>query len=171
MDIIEAQYTQATSLLNYLREQGELSHFSFAETNLTKNFLLQCSSFHENTILSLLREFSEKNSLDNKLAEFIRNYVLDGRQYFKLIGVGKNNNLNKFLSLFGTEFKESFIEESTSNSLLDEGIKGFIEMFRLRGLIHKNLAIYSLENTLKDIYEIHRKAKYFIDYLRKKLLA
>lgn len=168
MGIIDDQYTQAKSLIKYLTDKNEISLLSYAEVNLTKNFLLQCTSLHEDELMGILRAFADK-SADPKLSEFVKRSILDMR-YFRIF-FNENNNINKFLGFFGDEFKELFIAEINRNDSLDVGVKSFIGLAKLRELIHKNLATFSLDKTLDEVYQMHNETLVFILYLKQKLLS
>lgn len=168
MDIIEDQYTQAKALLKYLTDKEEISLLSYAELNLTKNFLLQCTSFHEDELMGILKSFADK-STDKRLSEFVKHSLLDMR-YFRIFFT-ENNNINKFISFFGEDFKETFTKDINGNEALDKGVKSFIGLAKLRELIHKNLATFSLDKTIDEVYQMHNETMRFVQYLKETLLS
>lgn len=167
MGIIDEQYAQANNLLKYLKDNNEISLASYAETNLTKNFLLQCTSLHEEELMNILKEFADK-SPDKRLSEFVKRAILDMR-FFRIFFT-ENNNINKFLSFFGEDFKVVFTANINDSDLLDKGVKSFIGLARLRELIHKNLATFSLDKTMDEVYKMHSETIVFIQHLKSKLL-
>lgn len=171
MGLIDDQFSQAQKLKTYLIEKSEVSFLSYIEPNLAKIFLLQCASFHESEVLEILKIFSSEKSKSPKLSNFVTKFMVE-RQYDKLfMWEQSNKNVNKFLAFFGQDFKEECLTEIENNAVLEDGIKSFIEIGSLRNtLIHNNLANFTLNKTIEEIYEMHNKAIIFIQYIKNKLL-
>ena len=168
MVLIDDNYNQAKSLMEYLTNNRELSMLSYIEPTLRKNFLLQCASFHEDEIMELLKEFATTHGQTEELVNFVKRFLIE-RQYDRLIDF-KNNNINQFISLFGDNFKVLFLRDISSIDSLSVGVSSFLELGRLRNLsIHGNLANFNLDLTIDDIYRKHNEAMVFIQHLKTKL--
>jgi len=170
LTMIDTQYSQAHELFRYLTENSEISMLTYIEPVLKKNFLLQCASYHENEIMEILRTFAKNKSSDQKLAKFVRNFMIE-RQYERLF-IWQQSNVNKFFSYFGAEFKDECKEDVDRNEVLSGGINCFIQIAESKNnLIHNNLVNFSFEMTIDEIYNCHNKAMIFIQYLKNKLLT
>ena len=82
-------------------------------------------SYFEHEITEIIINFIKTKSNDNTyIFSFIKIKAID-RQYYTYFD-WKENNINKFLSLFGKEFKDDIKEEIEANTRLDISIRAFI---------------------------------------------
>lgn len=99
---------------------------------------------------------------------FVRNKGLE-RQYHTLFSWEKSN-ANSFFGLFGTDFKDYMTSQVKNDQDLDDSIKAFLRLGETRNeLVHGNFAIFPLERTAEQIYELYRQASLFVDLLPLKL--
>lgn len=112
----------------------------------------------------------EKNSGNNPMIiSFVKNKALE-RQYHTYFDWKSAKSANKFFSLFGEEFKKQASGDVKDNSELEESIRAFLEIGNLRNeLVHGNFAVFPIEKTVEEIYELYHSANQFIDYLSSKL--
>ena len=167
---MDEQYKQAKDLFKYLTEKGEISMLAYVEPTITKNFLLQCASFHEAEVLEILKTFSELKSMDERLSTFVKNFLIE-RKFNRLFN-DNQRNVNQFLGFFGEDFKQGCLENLRGDEVLKKGSEEFMELIKLRNqMIHRNLTTYNLEKTIDEVYALHNGATIFVQYLRKKLLT
>lgn len=152
-------------LKNFLLINGELSYQNMIEENLKKSFLLLCASYHENRICHCIENLLINKSRDEKIIHFAKNKGIS-RQYHTYFDWDKSN-ANKFLGLFGTEFKELVTNDINSKTELKEAIKAFLEIGNERNMmVHENYLDYSLTKTFEEIEALNDKALFFIRYLQ-----
>lgn len=170
MALIDDQYRQAKEIVKYFTDNKQISMLSFLEPTLTKNLLLQSASLLETEIMEVLKVFSNTKSSDDKLSNFVNNFLLE-RQFNRLFNENQRN-VNQFLGFFGEDFKNKCIKDMDDNELLKNGAESFMELIKTRNyMIHKNLANYNLEKTIDEVYALHNSAVIFMQYLRTKLLT
>jgi hypothetical protein len=168
MDIVESLYQEIVDLDNYLLNNREISLRITADSNLRKSLLLASASFFEERIIELIVKFARKASNDEKLVFFIQKKALS-RQYHTLFSWDQSN-CTSFLILFGEEYKRIFSDMVTNDEELDKSVKNFLEIGNERNrMVHQNFGQYSLEKTSKEIIELHKSAKNFLNKLEESL--
>jgi len=167
--IIDKIYSDYSVLLDYLESNKEISLRNDADNNFKKILLLSIASFFEHEITEGLLRFISKNSNNNQMIySFAKRKGVD-RQYHTYFD-WPERKANKFYSLFGDEFKKDIEKEIKSNELLRNSAKDFLEIGFIRNeLVHENFAVFPLDKTAKDIYNLYESAIIFVDYLMKKL--
>lgn len=170
MDIVESLYSQARDLDAFLLSNQEISLKVYADSNLRKSILLASASFYEKQICDLVLDYAKKCTSEEMLVHFIENKAIS-RQYHTFFD-WKNKSCNSFYGLFGEEFKNKFSAMVKSNSALDESARAFLEIGSERNrMVHQNYGGYTLEKTIDEIYEIHKKARYFVEEIKSSLMA
>jgi len=169
-DIVGMRYKEFKEMIDYLETNKEISLKIIADDNLKKVLLLSVASYFEDEIRAILLSFVEKNSGNNPMIiSFVKNKALE-RQYHSYFEWKSAKNANKFFSLFGEKFKKQASGDVKDNSELEKSIRAFLEIGNLRNeLVHGNFAVFPIEKTLEEIYELYRSANQFIDYLSSKL--
>lgn len=186
---VEQLKNEYKAIEEYLLEKKELSLTNDLNKHLRKILILSAGSYFEGRITTILSDFVRlKSSGDERIVNFLEKQAISGK-YFQLFDWGKQNQIdnpgkgaNKFLSLFGDDFKKqvnSDIEIENSDTeerkmekkKLDEAIKAFIEIGHLRNIIvHSNFAEYVYEQKTPDeIFTLFQKAEPFLNYLTEKL--
>lgn len=167
--IIDKIYNDYSILLDYLELNKEVSLRNDADSNFKKVLLLSAASFFENEITEGLLKFIRSNSNNNDMIySFAKRKGVD-RQYHSYFD-WRERRAGSFYSLFGDEFKKEIERELYSDELLRKSAKDFLEIGFIRNeLVHENFAIYPLDKTAKDIYDLYKSATIFVDYLMKKL--
>ena len=168
-DIIRQRYKEFKDMIDYLETNKEISLKVVADDNLKKVLLLSAASYFEDEIKDIILSFVEKNSNDNSMIKsFVKNKAVE-RQYHKYFD-WRARNANRFFSLFGEEFKDHAEGDVKGNPELEKSIRDFLEIGNLRNeLVHGNFAVFPIEKTVEEIYELYRSAHQFIDYLSSKL--
>ena len=168
-DIVGTRYKEFKEMIDYLETNKEISLKIVADDNLKKVLLLSAASYFEDEIKDIILSFVDENSNDNSMIKsFVKNKAVE-RQYHRYFDWSAKN-ANKFFSLFGEEFKKRASGDVKDNSELEESIRAFLEIGNLRNeLVHGNFAVFPIEKTVEEIYELYRSAHQFIDYLSSKL--
>ena len=172
----------------HLESTKEISLLSNYTNTFRKVLVLSSGSYFEDRITSILMEYIDKcSSGDVRIRNFIYNQAISGR-YHTLFAWGKQNDpanpekkANKFYSLFGPEFadiikkdlNEPYTKFGDRKEDINNAIQAFLELGHLRNIIvHSNFAEYSYDQkTPEEIYELHKKANLFVDYVQKHLLS
>ena len=168
-DIVGTRYKEFKEMIDYLETNKEISLKIVADDNLKKVLLLSAASYFEDEIKDIILSFVEKNSDNNPMIKsFVKNKAVE-RQYHTYFDWSARN-ANRFFSLFGEEFKNCAEGDVKDDSDLKESIRSFLEIGNLRNeLIHGNFAVFPIEKTVEEIYELYRLAHKFIEYLSSKL--
>lgn len=168
-DIVRQRYKEFKDMIDYLETNKEISLKVVADDNLKKVLLLSAASYFEDEIKDIILSFVEKNSNDNSMIKsFVKNKAVE-RQYHKYFD-WRARNANRFFSLFGEEFKDHAEGDVKGNPELEKSIRDFLEIGNLRNeLVHGNFAVFPIEKTVEEIYELYHSAHQFIDYLSSKL--
>jgi hypothetical protein len=167
--IIDRLYKDNQELLAYLVEKGEISFQSNVEDNVRKTLLLSAASYFESTIMDILISFFQELTNNSELTiKFIQNKALQ-REYSKLFK-WDGNNANMFFAFFGEGFKDFMKAEVKKDKQLEEAIRAFLKLGNSRNeLVHENFAIFPLQNTADEIYELYKQAALFVKILPEKL--
>lgn len=166
--IIDRIYVENTALIEFLEEAKQVSFKIDAELNFKKGLLLSIASLFEVQITELLEDFIGRCSNKNPfVVSFFKNKALK-RQYHTLFSWA--NNANDFFSLFGNDFKVKMKARVKEESKLEEAVKSFLELGRLRNqLVHNNFAEFNIDKTAEELYKAFGKANYFIEEIEKEL--
>ncbi|PXF60982.1 MAG: hypothetical protein C4B59_06430 [Candidatus Methanogaster sp.] len=168
-DIVGTRYKEFKEMIDYLETNKEISLKIVADDNLKKVLLLSAASYFEDEIKDIILSFVEKNSGNNLIIiSFVKNKAVE-RQYHTYFDWSARN-ANRFFSLFGDGFKDQASEDVKDNSELEKSIRAFLEIGNLRNeLVHGNFAVFPIEKTVEEIYDLYRLAHQFINYLSSKL--
>ncbi|KLT71998.1 hypothetical protein PL75_10610 [Neisseria arctica] len=178
---IYSNYRKDEDLLNkLLPDNPDLASFiSDYRLLFGKNLIVLCANFFELYTLDYLPNFLAKN--DELLCNFIKKQALD-REYHKLFD-WKVSNANKFLRLFGDNFKEKIEEEIKNDLQLMDKQNQFMKLGKLRNdLVHEGFKseivtgmtideIWAMFNSSCDFYEFILKSlemereEYFNDFM------
>ena len=153
-------------LINYLEKPETLSCFIDLSDNYRKILLLSCASFYESQITELIKDFVRRNSsTDTRIFEFTNNRAIS-RQYHKFFSWNEHN-INNFLGMFGSEFKDKIAREIRNNDDLQKYVRAFLEIGRERNkMVHENFLEYKLDKTFQEIINLHNDAIKLIEYFK-----
>ncbi len=178
MSIIDTLHTEYLGIVSYLNANTQPSLSSDTDRYFKKIIVLSSASFFEHEIQNILITFVKSSTDDNlKIINLLKKKAIGGNYHTFFAWGEKNNpdkpgkNANVFFSLFGDDFKNEMKEIINNNIALSDSIKSFLEIGHLRNiLVHSNFAAYNLDNkTTDEIYEIHKKAVLFVEFIREKL--
>jgi len=154
-------------LNNFLISNGQISSLVDINEHYRKILLLSCASYYETQINDILKAFVKLNSNDDRIFFFMNNKAIQ-RQYYTYFDWDQTNNINRFLGMFGEEFKATISNEIKSNNDLTSQVNAFLEIGAERNkMVHKNFLEYKLDKTFDEITALHNKAQLFIEYIRK----
>lgn len=168
--IIDQQYLSGNSLVDYLKEQKELTFYSEAENNFRKTILLSAASYFEKEFTDILFDFAKSQSNENEMIMSIIKQKAISRQYHTNFDWDKSN-ANKFFTLFGTEFKAKMNNQIKENAELDKSIKAFLEIGNERNkMVHQNFAEITIEKTAEEIYKLYQTSLLFVETMKSELI-
>lgn len=154
-NIVEKIYEDFNELISYLENSNEISLKNEADNNFKKVLILTIASYFERQIIEMLLNFiGRKSNNDTITVSIIKNRVIY-RQYHTFFD-WERKNANKFFSMLGEDFKKEAEENVNNDIKLDEGIKAFLEIGKLRNeLVHRNFGSYTIDKTAKDVVELY----------------
>lgn len=163
--IVDRIYQDNLDILKFLEEKNEISFVIQFNTVFTKTLLLSAASYFEHEICRMVQAFvAHKAQNDEYVIAIVKQKIIE-RQYHSYFE-WKDNNANKFFSLFGSTFKEKRLQDIKNNPELQPAIKSFMELGRERNkLVHQNFADYNIEKTAEEVYKLYQQAAVFIDFL------
>lgn len=171
LSIIDQQYESGNLLVDYLKNQQQLTFYNEAENNFRKTILLAAASFFEKEITETVIEFAKSHSGNDDLIVSIIKQKAVSRQYHTYFNWEKSN-ANTFFGLFGEDFKNRMAQKVKIDTKLDESIKAFLEIGNERNkMVHQNFAEVVIDKTAEEIYKLYQTALYFIDTIRKELIT
>jgi len=167
--IIDRLFEDNQELIRYLRDKGEVSLQSSADSNFRKTLLLSSASYFEDRISqNLVTIFTDQTNSAGPIVEFLKNKAI-ARQYHTYFD-WESKNANKFFSLFGAEFRSFMVAQVDADPDLQSSIRDFLELGDLRNqLVHRNFATFPLDKTAEEIYELYRSALKFVEEFPLKL--
>lgn len=170
LTIIDRQYINGNSLVDYLKSQQQLSYFSEAENNFRKNILLSAASYFENEITEIIIEFAKVHSNNDDLVISIIKQKAVNRQYHTYFKWDDSKNGNSFFSLFGDDFKNKMSDKFKKDPDFEESIKAFYQIGQERNkMVHQNFAEIVIDKTAEEIYKLYQNSLLFIETLKKEL--
>lgn len=170
LTIIDLQYNSGNLLVDYLKNQQELTFYSEAENNFRKTILLSAASFFEKEISETVIQFAESHTNNNQLIISLIKQKAINRQYHTYFN-WDSANANTFFGLFGDEFKSRMTKKVKNDDYLEKSIKAFIEIGRERNkMVHQNFAEIIIDKTASEIYELYQISLYFISTIKSELI-
>lgn len=154
-------------LHSFLFDNGKISESITISDHYRKILLLSCASYYEAKIIEIIKTFIENKASDDRITSFVTAKAIE-RQYHTYFD-WDSSNINRFLSMFGSDFKEQVSAEIKANKKLEEQVKAFISIGAERNkMVHNNFLEYTLNKTFDEIIELYDKANLFISYLESK---
>lgn len=169
--IIDKLYKDNQELTEYLQRKGEISFKSQFDDTFKKVLLLACASNLEHQVNTILAEYAEKATNHCvPLVSFIKNKAIT-RQFHTYFD-WKGTNANQFFGLFGDEMGTQIKSHTSSNEVLSQGIRAFLEIGNLRNtMVHEDYISFYLDKTAEEVYSLYIKSQAFITYLETTLFA
>ena len=162
---------------NFIKDNLLSTEVSVAQNiqrHLTKMFILSCASYYENTIINVLKAYSQKHS--ERYKQLPHGFdLMDRTSFFKMFDFGREKlkNANAFLNpmSLGSEFKEALIAEISENEEKELNMRAFQEICSMRNsLAHNDLITYSdvSSKSFEDIRALHNQATKFLHLIVQK---
>jgi len=168
--IIDQQFENGNSLVDYLKNQQQISFFNEAENSFRKTILLSSASFFEKEICSTVIEFAKSHTDNNELIIAIIKQKAVSRQYHTYFN-WESANANVFFGLFGDDFKTRMSKKVKEDENLEKAIKSFLEIGRERNkMVHQNFAEVVIDKTAEEIYKLYQSSLYFIETIKNELV-
>lgn len=170
--IIDQQYENGSLLVEFLKEQHQLTFYTEAENNFRKTILLSAASFFEKEISDTIINFAKSHTNDNDLiVSFIKQKAVS-RQYHTYFDWEKATNANKFFGMFGEDFKSRMTQQVKEDGNLNDSIRSFLEIGQERNkMVHQNFAEIVIDKTADEIYKLYQSSLLFINTIKKELIG
>lgn len=170
MTEVKTFYERQAGLIQHLLEAKELSLAQDAEQMLQKNLPLAAASFLEERVCGLLMAFVDARTGNCVELRSLVEIKAVKRQYHSLFEWEKSSGVNKFLSLFGPDFKAAAVAEIGADPGLARSAKDFIEIGNLRNkIVHQNYATFVVDKSAAEIFKLFEGAVQFVGFLAGKL--
>lgn len=168
MTIIDTLNSELKSIINFLDDSKQPSLSSDVDRHLKKVILLSAASYFEHLIQEMLISFISKSCGKTEATYFLKNKAIN-RQYHTFFAWDAKN-ANKFLSLFGDDFKKKVENEINQDDDLQKAMKAFLEIGQLRNtMVHSNFASFDITNkTTDEIFQLYNSSKKFVTFLENK---
>lgn len=168
---VSAFYARQAELKEFLLEKHSLSMAQDVEQLLQKNLPLAAASYFEHVVCGLLRKYvDQKSNSSPELKAFFEIKAI-ARQYHTLFDWDKNN-VNKFLSHFGEDFKSSVSREINEDTSLTKAAQDFVEIGRSRNqIVHQNYAAFMGDKSSEEVFNLFKSAERFIEFLEARLFV
>ena len=140
----------------------ELSLRNSAEETFRKALLLAAASYFEREIQDHIMMLVRKHSSGDEIVEFVRNKAVERQfhTYFQWDG----RNANKFFAMFGEGYKSYMTGRARDSQSYGHSIQAFLELGSERNrLVHQDFGNFPLEKTSKEIFDLYREARVFVD--------
>lgn len=164
-NIVEVTYKNFNDVIAYLGESKEPSLNTWTKNYFAKVLVLTIASYFETEIIEIIIDYANKSCQNKRIPELVRNKI-NSREYSKLFDWSVRN-VNKFLTLFGENYKAQVTKEVKDLPFLEEGIISFVKLGEKRNeMIHTNFGNFSLLDTPEEIYKKYKNAMKFIEYFK-----
>lgn len=167
---IDTLFSEQKELIDFLKQQGQLSYAQNVEVFLSKTLLLSCASYFESRVTNAISDYAKKvSNADEALISLVRTKAIERQYhtYFQWREGGRS--ANSFFAMFGSALKDS-AKQDLKNMELSQATAAFLELGDLRNLlVHENFASYPLEKTADEIYQLYGAALRFVIYIESKL--
>lgn len=162
---VDAVLAHYVSIIDYLRDNDEISLQIEAESNLRKVLVVSAASYFEDQVKLHLREFIAECSQGNARIVNIFDDKIVERQYHTLFD-WKGTKANTFYGMFGQEFAEMMKRIVRESELIDSQVRAFLELGLLRNqMVHQNFASYYFDKTMEEIIASYQLGRQFVDSL------
>jgi hypothetical protein len=128
-------------------------------------------SYFEKEIGRLIISFVDKKSKSSpELIAVVQGKVVD-RHYHTFFS-WEGNNANSFFAMFGDDFKLRANAAVKADAAMAESIRAFLQLGNLRNLlVHENYALFPVDTSSLDIFQLYTRAKIFLAFVEAQLGA
>ena len=164
-DAIERLCEEHDELIEHLLATGRITWKTRADDQFAKALLIAVASRFEARLTACVVEtFESATGGSDALVSFVQNQAVE-RRYHTWFSWGDAKNANRFFRLFGEEFKNVMEAKVKNDPDLDDAVKAFLELGRLRNeLAHEDYATFSMQKTPDEVLERYRTAARFVDW-------
>ena len=164
-DAIERLCEEHDELIKHLLETGKITWKSRADDQFAKTLLLAVASRFEARLTACVVEtFESATGGSEALVSFVQKQAVE-RRYHTWFSWRDAKNANSFFRSFREEFKNAMEAKVKNDPDLDDAVKAFLELGRLRNeLVHEDYATFSMQKTPGDVLERYRAAARFVDW-------
>lgn len=153
----------------FLLSDNQASMQTTINNHFKKILLLSSASYYETEIQKLILEFIRNKSTDDRVVCFSSNKGIS-RQYHTYF-TWDSKNVNNFLGLFGSEFKNLIADKIEQDDNMKENMKAFLSLGNERNkMVHCNFLIYQLDMTFDEIKDLNIKAEKFLFFLNEQFV-
>ncbi len=156
-------------LVNHLNHQNQFSYSQRVASFLSKTLLLSSASYFETRLSNAILDYATRISHgDEALISLVRNKAIE-RQYHTFFQWKASRSSMPFFGMFGSTIKDT-AKQDLRDRELSQAADAFLELGDLRNLlVHENFAMYSLDRTPDEVYELYSVALRFVVYIEHKL--
>jgi hypothetical protein len=164
--VIDTMFHDHAALRDVLTRHNEISLASDAENKLKKILLISAASYFEHELTTAIIDLVGRASQNQAAVVSLVKAKAISRQYHTYFN-WKDGNANAFFGLFGVEFAAQCRAYVKAHDDLSESIKAFLELGSVRNqLMHENFAVFPMNKTSEEVYELYRKAEGFLTYMK-----
>lgn len=160
--IVREIYDASNAELAALSSRRDLSSYLLTTQMLSKSMLLSCASFYEQEIVQIVERVIRCRDANPNVTSWLLKTAVEG-QFYKWFDFRHASNTNRFLSMFGAEFKEctrALIESRERRKAAEESF--LLLCIKRNECVHRNFAAYNLDLTIDEIYKKHMEAMSYI---------
>ena len=170
MTEVERIYLELSALRDLTVKAESPSDINAFESLAAKALLLAAASYFERRICEAIEATARDTGAAGPFVNFISKQGLE-RKYHQLFDWDKPN-VNRFLGLFGADYKKIMDEDIQADDVLTTAIRDFMYLGSQRNqLVHKGFASFLLESNMIEIWDKFLSASKFLDWLPKKLVG
>lgn len=161
---INALHDEYKELIDFCRTNGQVSFEVSINDIYRKTLLLSAASYFEAVITQSILSFVDNASNRREISELVERKVVtrNYHTFFEWDG----NNTNKFLVLFGEEFKTN-ARNAIRKEKLEENEKAFLSLGNERNkLVHLNYIEAPIDATFDEIYDKYTSALVFVEFIQ-----
>jgi len=156
--LVRALYDDNSQLLDYLRNNQEVSFANSVESILPKVLLLAAASHLESELQGLILDYFREVTGNRMCAVSFVEKKAVVRQFHTYFSWDAGN-ANSFFALFGTDFKTTMTALLQTDNDLAVAVKNFVGIGSLRNqLVHQNYAAFTMESTAEEIWRMYESA-------------
>ena len=163
-EAIERLCEEHDELIEHLLATGKITWKSRADDQFAKALLLAVASRFEAQLTDCVVEiFESATDGSDALVSFVQKEAVERRYHTWFSWDAKN--ANSFFRSFGEEFKNAMEAKVKNDPALDDAVKAFLELGRLRNeLVHEDYATFSMQKTPSEVLERYHAAARFVDW-------
>ena len=162
--VVDRLHSEFADLMEFLAKNDGAGLKPIIEGNFPKTMLLAAASYFERCLSDAVEKLAKDETADSHvLVWLIKNKVIS-RQYHTWFA-WESRNANKFLSMFGSDFKDQAAKWVAMDEELSKSVDAFLEIGRERNrLVHENFGSVTFEKTAAEVHDLYESAKVFVDW-------